>query len=458
MPGRCTLEVGSYRVEVVRSQLWMASVEGSTLRVSLTLLRLDAQASLAGERVAGPLLFPVRLSDGCGGDVGGEVRSIIEAYRRRVVVEQLYDVYVRMGVLAREALVDPAFPPVSRLWLLRRPHACLAAEAVSGPGDLRGVYAGLASGVARLVDGMLALDPPSVKLEFLAAAARTRAVAASVASRAPLPRLPWEGDCSLPGWASNPWSLVRLPEGEYRGPCRDPLELLDGAQCRQGGGRFTSSYVCDTPRGRVVLKDYMKMALKWIPAAAASSVAVRYRLGPRSRLAADYHYLRLLRGVLPTPRFLALCSDVARAGAVREYVEGTPVLDSREHTHWRAAGAALGLVHEAGYALGDPNPGNFIVPPGGGRPWLIDAEQAREYTRRRGAWDLVVATAYASMFNVEQSLILEMLSAYLDSWPGARPTLEAAQSPALWLPLQVVPQAARARRLVRRALQAGGHH
>ncbi len=459
MKSTCLLEVAGYKIEVVDTKLWQASSRGDVLRVSLPLLRLDAIVSLAGERLAAALLLPYKPVE-CPPSLRARIEEAATTYRRRVVVEQLYDLLVRMGPLASEVLVDPIYPPASRLWLLRTVHSCLVEAA--GPqalNNLRHEYASLAASVAKPEGNGLRLDPPTLRTEFRALGVRIRSTLASLQARAPMPRLPWEeGSCQPPGEILDPWDLARLPEGRYKGPCRDPLELVTGADCR-AGGRLSSSYLCTLPSGeKVVVKDYMRMAAKWIPAAAASSIAVRYRLGPRSRLAADYKYLRLLRGVLPTPRFRMVCSDVARAAALREYVDGTPVLDSSDPRLWREAGHALAEIHEAGYALGDPNPGNFVSPRDGGRLWLIDAEQARPYTDRRGAWDLVVALAYAAGFGAPLELVEEMARAYASHSPRAARLAEKALSPALWLPLQAVPQAARARKALRRALERGQKH
>jgi tRNA A-37 threonylcarbamoyl transferase component Bud32 len=451
--GSCLVEVAGYEVEVVDSRLWQASAGEGRLRVSLPLLRLDAAASVAGERLAGFMLLPYTTIR-CPGRLSEALEEVTAEYRRRVSVEQYYDLAVRMGPLVREAGIDPAYPAASRLWLLRAAHSCLASSAGAGAlEEARNAYASLLPGNARLEGGRVRLDPLGLRREFRGLAARVRSALAAVHSRVPLPRLPWEGDCRLPEPYSKPWIMASLPEGSYEGPCRDPLELVPGGECR-AGGRLSSTLICRLPGGGLAaLKDYVRMAFKWIPAAAASSVAVRYRLGPRSRLAADYRYLRELRGVLPTPRVLRVCSDIARAAALREYVEGTPVLDSRDPRHWRLAGAAIGRVHEAGYALGDANPGNFVAPSGGGGPWLVDAEQARRYTVRAAAWDLVVALAYAAFFNVAETLLAELVAGYLDSWPQAPRVAREALSPALWMPLQAAPRAARSRRILRRMLQ-----
>jgi len=442
----CRIVGDGFELVVVKGGLWRARSLGDSLEVSLPLLRLDAIASFAGERIASPLLLPHELR-GCGPGIASEVSGIVEAYRRRVVVEQFYDLATRLGPLASEVLVDPLYPPASRLRLLGPGAPC-----PRGLEALREEYTRHASGVAFREGGLLRLSTPTLRLEFRSIAARIRAALLGARPRPLAPRTPWEGaPCRRPDAVERPWSLVGLPEGSYAGFCgEEPVKLLGRGECVASQG-LTSTYICSQGGVRVVVKDYMKMAVKWLPAAVASSVAVRYRLGPRSRLAADYRYLRRLRGVLPTPRILGVCSDIARAAMSREYVEGVPVLESRERQHWELAGEWLARIHEAGYILGDSNPGNFIVD-GRGRLWLVDAEQARSFTSRGAAWDVVVFLAYAGALGVAGGLLRGFIEAYSRAWSGSRRILELASSPALWMPISIVPQAVTPRRILREYL------
>lgn len=439
----CSVVGDGFRLVVVGSNLWRARAAGEALEVTLPLLRLDALASLAGERAASPLLLPYEFKD-CSPSMASEVSGIAAAYRRRVVVEQFYDLATRLGSLASDALVDPLYPAASRLRLLGRGAPC-----PSGLEALREEYARHAEGLAFREDGLLRLSTPTLRLEFASIAARIRAVLLGARPRPLVPRTPWEGaPCRPPEIVERPWSLIRLPEGSYEGFCEDePLKLLGRGECRPSQ-RLTSTYVCSEGDRRFVVKDYMRMALKWIPAAIASSIAIRYRLGPRSRLAAEYRYLRRLRGVLPTPRILGVCSGIARAAMSREYVDGTRVLDSRDPSHWRLAGQGLAQIHQAGYVLGDSNPGNFIADPVG-RLWIVDAEQARSFTTRGAAWDIIVFLAYSGALGVDKSLLRSFVEGYSDSWGEARRVLELASSPALWMPLSIIPQTAVAWRVLR---------
>ncbi len=442
----CLVAGEGFQLRVVDSPLWRARLVDGELEVTLPLLRADATASVVGERLAAPLMLPHELR-GCPESLASRLAGVVEAYRRRVVVEQLYDLAVRMGPLVSEALVDPFYPLYSRLRLLARIAPCPAR--LRGADELRASYLELSRDVASVESGLLRLRTPSLRLEFKALASRVRATLLSISHRIPVPRTPWEGrECDLDGVFGGVSRLVRMPEGIFAGFCEEePLSILGEGDCRPLP-RFSSAYLCVSGSRRVIVKDYMKMAIKWLPAAIASSVAVRYRLGPRSRLAAEYKYLRLFREVVDTPRIVAVCSDIARAASSREYVEGQPVLASKEPGHWRLAGEVLGRLHEAGYVMGDSNPGNVIVDLQG-LPWIVDAEQARRFSLRGAAWDIVVALSYSGLFDAEDSLLLEMLRGYAGSWSGSLKILELASSPALWLPMRTVPKAYSKRRILR---------
>ena len=442
----CLVSGEGFQLRVLDSPLWRARLVEEGLEVTLPLLRADAVASVAGEKLAAPLMLPHELRD-CPASLASRLAGLAEAYRRRVVVEQLYDLAVRAGPLVSEALVDPLYPLYSRLKLLARVAPC--PTGLQGADELRRLYLELSRGVASVESGLLRLRMPSLRLEFKALASRARATLLSISHRIPVPGTPWEGqECDLEGVFGSISSLVRMPEGVFTGFCEEePLSVLGEGDCRPLP-RFSSAYLCTSGSRRVIVKDYMKMVVKWLPAAIASSVAVRYRLGPRSRLAAEYKYLRLFRDIVDTPRLIAVCSDIARAASSREYVEGEPVLASEKPRHWRLAGETLGRLHEAGYVMGDSNPGNVIVDLRG-MPWVVDAEQARRFSLRGAAWDIVVALSYSGLFDAGDRLLLEMLEGYADSWSGSLKILELASSPALWLPMRTVPKAYSKRRILR---------
>ena len=183
------------------------------------------------------------------------------------------------------------------------------------------------------------------------------------------------------------------------------------------------------------------MAVKWLPAAALGRGYVSYRVSPKSRMAAEYRYLRLLRPIARTPRILEVCADYTTSVMVREYVEGTPTLSSRDPGDWGAAGRLLARIHRAGYAVGDPNPGNFIVDDVGAR--LIDAEQARPLDDRAAAWDLAVFAAYARFMGAPRDLVRAALEAYREEARGLWGRVSRlAASPRLWVHLSVTPRVA----------------
>ncbi len=433
-----------YRLVAV-DRLIPPSWEDGEIRVSRLALRLDAEIGALGEAVAGLLLPHV--------EVEGPrwAWDILESYRRRVAAEQAADLTMRLGRIAGETGFRPSYLPVSRMHLFWRVNGCFYREGLDYE-VLDAEWERYASLVGEPAGGGYRPSPRKYREILSYYASRIRGgllgTLAGIARRL-APGQTWPGaKCDL-GDPPDPGLLASLPEGVFTYKC-SPEDLASphaGRPVECGKAMPTaSSLVCRGPRGRVVVKEYYRMLVKWLPAAAASRPQYRYRVTPRARMANEYQYLRLLRSVVETPRILAVCGDQAKAAMARTFLEGEPVLDSRDPGAWKASGDALARIHEAGYTLGDPNPGNFIVGPHG--TGVVDAEQADRYTPRRAAWDLAVYTVYALAFRAPEDLVAEGLRGYA----GRRdPSLELRflERPSFWASLTPLgPVAVRARRLL----------
>ncbi len=413
--------------------------EERVLTVGLTVLEFDARLGILGETVAGLLLPPLT-------HIPERLARIIDDYRARIVAEQAADLGQRIGGVAGLARVRPSYFPVSRAVMLWKSIGCLLHGGLD-PDRLDDEYSPYSWAAGDEAGGYVRIRPARFKKVITANLSRLRLMtSAALASISKQLSTAWPGVAcgSLPE-KPDPSGLVLLPEGAYHYDCpggEDLAARLLGPGTRCKVPQWTSStLVCQGPTGeRVAVKEYLRMIVKWLPASIASASKYGYVIGPKTRLYNEYRYLRFLRGVVRTPGILAVCGDQVRALMAREYLEGTPVLGSQDPGHWALSGEALARIHKSGTVLGDPNPGNFVVE--GSSVGIVDAEQAKKYTVRRGAWDLAVYVYYASLFGTPPELTAEGLRAYA----GEAPDLWGEESRILsrkkyWAPFTVVPGA-----------------
>ncbi|WP_148678974.1 phosphotransferase [Aeropyrum pernix] len=165
--------------------------------------------------------------------------------------------------------------------------------------------------------------------------------------------------------------------------------ILRECSCR-GSGLTTSSLLCSCRGEDLVVKDYSRKGVKWLITLPYAPV-YRYIYSPEGRLRNELKWYRSLRGAYPVPRIVAYCIG-EKPLLIREYVDGEPVSNSLDEDAWKALGSGLARLHfSLGMVLGDPNPGNFIYSLG--EAWLVDFEQADDYTPQKAAWDLLVLAA-----------------------------------------------------------------
>jgi tRNA A-37 threonylcarbamoyl transferase component Bud32/predicted nucleotidyltransferase len=145
-----------------------------------------------------------------------------------------------------------------------------------------------------------------------------------------------------------------------------------------------------------------------------------FSMSPQARMHREYYAGIKLReaGVL-TPRVLGVAID--DKVLARDYVEG-PLLsslvekmlrdDSSGTEQVRAFGQALGIIHRAGFALGDAKAENIIVT--GDGPYFTDLEQTVENGDQ--AWDIAEFLYYASKLSLKVDGIRAMASAFLQGY------------------------------------------
>lgn len=381
------------------------------LYTSTTILEADAKISLLGERIAGLLLPPVHTSS-------HDLNKIIKIYRERVVAEQAVDLVSKLGPLARHARVNIAYFPLSRARMLWSDIGCLLKLNVE---DVIEAYSGPARVAGDVLNSYIVIKPRKYR-EFLTTTLRKAQLAtASWASTAiRFLRISNQYTLTICGSSTekpDPSNLVDLPEGDFRYDCLGVEKLASiytgvGGRCKKSNWT-ASTFICEGPEGRIAVKEYLRTLFKWVPASIVGSTTVNYLIRPKSRLYNEYKYLIELRRIIPTPRILSVCGDHARGVLVRSYMDGTPVIDSGDGELWRQAGETLASIHNNGYVLGDPNPGNFVYM--GEGLALIDAEQARKFTPKLAAWDLIVYVYYPILFNKDLELIVRGLEGYMDN-------------------------------------------
>lgn len=453
MDKRVTFRIPGAEVVVVKGPHPLMYRRGS-IHVGDTLLEADAQHSIMMDTLASLLLPPAL-------DVRGDIDwldAVTTSYRARVVGEEYAEVESKLGGLSVLVSARPSYPPVARMSLLRRLYPCIFNRTLEDLELLDKLYlaahADLGLDPSRPIEGF---SKRGLRSMFSAVRRTTMPAYSTMHSAvAKLARLPDHvTGCTPYKLLEEPWRLLSLPEGTASPDC-SPVDGIVGALVGPGyrcssPNPIGSSLKCAGPQGTVVVKSYMRMYPKWIPAALAASPVYNYRLGPKERMEADYRYLRILRKVAVTPRIHHVCGDLYNAKMVRSYLPGRVLLDSRRPMDWRLAGEGLAGIHEYGYTLGDSNPGNLIITPQN-TVGVIDAEQAREANLKGMAWDIIVLTVTSIFYGAPEDLALELLRSYR-SVRGPE-VLEEALRERNWIGLLSIPLLVqRARALIRRSME-----
>ncbi len=436
---RVAVESIGYRIEVLKG-FKNPVVEGDTIKIGDLLLELDVKASILGETIASLFLPPVEKVEGDA----RWLKSLINKYRIRVLSEQAYDLGARSGRLIDVLHVPLSYLPLSRMSLFRNVYPCVFNRYTTSDGLrlLEEEYRDTATTLGILEGDRVALKPARMK-DFLLSMIKNTATPLSI-SAATLTFKPPKSlsRCEPSLILKEPWRLLRLPEGGFSLACGSAVEM---AQKVVGGivecsspSLISSSMRCSSDNGVVVVKEYRRMYIKWIPTYIAGYSKYRYRVSPKSRLAAEYHYLRALRSMVVTPRIYHVCVEYYTGSMVREYIEGTPVLDSTRRDDWAMAGETLADIHNRGITLGDPNPGNFIIMHDG-RPAIIDTEQARPATLQSMAWDLGVLAIYSLLMNKDRKLVEETFKGYRATANRAEEVLSMLGKDKFWAQFVLLP-------------------
>ncbi|MEM1927226.1 MAG: hypothetical protein QXS85_00580 [Acidilobaceae archaeon] len=222
---------------------------------------------------------------------------------------------------------------------------------------------------------------------------------------------------------------------------------LERAVSESLGGRFEcrrmsflgSAYLCKDSSRSVVAKVYDALStLKWVLAILLSRPAIGYRVLPVERLASELAYSRRLERCVKTFKAIGVVEVSGYYTLLRDYLPGAPLLERREPRAWRLLGETLARIHGGGVALGDANPGNFILSEG--EVAVVDLEQAREMEESLAAWDLVTLLIHSQVRGVSLSLIVETLEGYAEDGEALRRARRELRNPRVWTPYMLVAQ------------------
>ncbi len=437
----CRITIMNDREVVVVNERMQIRNMGKLEKIPVSALELDAKLSLLAETIIGPFLLPYSIE--CNDEnLMKHLKEIIDDYRRRVVLEQAYDLYARLGPLLDIVYIAPAYFPVSRLSLIWRSVGCKVIKYFNSNiiKTLNEEYRSYLKEMFDFAkDDMVKLKPLRVREMFtsfmtsfkLSLQAGIHKVVYSLSKRT----------CDVPEIVEHPWNLINSEEGKISFSCPSPRELVKG-ECRSPTP-LSESLICESNGNKVAVKDYYRLTtIKWIPATMASQLfGVKYRLGAKSRMAAEVKYLPALRDVINTPKIFRICSDYGQAYIVREYVDGTSLIKVKNEEIWENVGEKLAEIHNKGYVLGDTNPGNFVIDQEK-QVWVIDAEQARrslKSPRLLEAWDILVFLVYSLFLGIRKELLEKFIVRYSEvkgkDWESIK---KISLRPQVWISLGAV--------------------
>ena len=411
------------------------------LEVSANLVKTDAALGVLREKIASILMYPPLNEE----ELEGELARLAAEYRAKSVLYTFYELAKAAGALADRLEVDPLYPLARKAEEAGGYLALLYTRMKGGEEErVRRIYEELLQSLGLIEDGRVALkalDDTESRYKRLLIEPKTfysgLRVTDALASKLletikALPRVEGRYTGRHVKAEGTPFHLKCL---EPRELASEHLECSGGEPVCRGGHVISSSVVCSCGGRRLVVKDYSRMGGKWVVFKIMSKPMVDYRVMPRARMAYEYIYMERLREIenIVTPRFLELCSTpLTRSMAVREYLEGRILRESTEPGDWSHAGAALGRIHDAGATLGDANPGNFLLT-SRHRMGILDAEQARDYTTRNAAWDIITFTSTSLFWRTSEEQVKAFLEGYKETSPEPRRVFEEASKAYAWI-------------------------
>jgi Kae1-associated kinase Bud32 len=151
------------------------------------------------------------------------------------------------------------------------------------------------------------------------------------------------------------------------------------------------------------------------------SLSRKFSTSPQARMHREYHASVVLRSRgVATPMIVGAVLD--EKVLVKEYIEGERLSDlvqqvltgrSEDAMVVERFGEAMGGVHRAGFALGDPKANNVIAK-GDGRLYFTDLEQATEGGDQ--AWDVAAFVYYQAKLSLKEAGMRRVAEAFLKGY------------------------------------------
>lgn len=392
-------------------------LRASILGVTPSAFLGDAAGAELGEFVAGRLLnvYHVLL------DGSGMIDEADLTYRRRVVLEEIEELFFNYGMFANELLINTAYFLFSKLkkrasiypparysyistytgpmgernleWTIERFERVLEKLALDG------VVSRAGAGLYRI---MISPGRGWYNPALLLVRRAVKQYAAHISSGKVGPRVFfWEllskmrragGRGKRLDYLDRPEGLLAIPEGILS---FSKLEPLFGKGCRHTARRLGEFYSAvrlltaecgEGEESNYIVKDYMSpWSIKWIVVKVIGAGLRTFYLTPGERMSAEYVFTRLLRRKgFRSPRILLV--DPRNYVMAREYIGGRTLeslMGSEEG--FEDFGVLLGELHERhDITLGDMKPSNFLFKDG--EIYFLDCEQAASGGDR--AWDV----------------------------------------------------------------------
>ena len=173
---------------------------------------------------------------------------------------------------------------------------------------------------------------------------------------------------------------------------------------------------------RFVLKRFADIrSVKWA-LLNVWSLSRKFSLSPQARMHREYHASMVLRSRgVATPKIIGAVLDDKML--VKEYIEGERLSDivqgvltgrSDQTSMVERFGEAMGGIHKAGFALGDPKANNVIVR---GDLYFTDLEQATEGGDQ--AWDVAAFVYYQAKLSFKEAGTRRVADAFLRGYRNA---------------------------------------
>ncbi|MEM3094004.1 MAG: nucleotidyltransferase domain-containing protein [Nitrososphaera sp.] len=437
-----------------------SGVKLSALAVDRAALERDAKNAFLGEFVVGRLLHiyePIANAD--------FFAQVEQAYKRRVILEEVQDIVCLTGVLGTEIIFPLEYVVFSKI--RRRmslyPSAAYSyykTYASSNERNLEFALGGYRRALADIVsedrelfaarqDGLLQVSGKRVFVEggqtrlkltkrlqefssyFVHTYAGRKIMHLAVSEAESKIRRHHTGkDVEMPYFMACPKGAYwTLPEGRLIVGSRDWLGDLGYSVARKkrlgNVNSRTVLYMLEDGR-KVVVKELAKSkAVKWAALSLWTAPVKRFRVDPLFRLGSEYKAIRYIRSLgLRTPAIEAVVLD--RKILVTQFIEGRTLASViKDYIRGRGddialigkAGAQIARIHSAGSTLGNVKPKNVIASSGSGDQYFTDVEQFM-FQAGDPAWDLAQFISWGlkgtSNSSMAAKITREFLKGYVD--------------------------------------------